>query len=63
MILVDETKLTNKCIAMIGEDYGMEYEMKNFSEESYKEYIEKIVERLQITPEELMEKLDIKKLV
>ena len=47
MILVDESKLVNGCIAMIGEAYGLKYDYNNYNEESYSEYLDKIVEMLE----------------
>ena len=47
MILVDESKLVNGCITMIGEAYGLKYDYDNYNEESYSEYLDKIVEMLE----------------
>lgn len=47
MILVDESKLVNGCIVMIGEAYGLKYDYNNYNEESYSEYLDKIVEMLE----------------
>ena len=46
MIVIDECKLTNGIIELIGECYGVKYDHSNWEEENYLEHIDYIVEML-----------------
>lgn len=50
MLLIDENKLTVGVISLIGQCYGMEYDYDNFDEDTYDEYIDEIVQKLQQEP-------------
>ena len=57
MIILDEKELRCSTLAMIGEDYGMEYDMNNYKEEDYDKYLESIVERFYFNTEEFKERV------
>lgn len=52
MLLIDETRLYNDVIALIGECYGIKYNYNEFNQETYDEYIDKIVEMLWVKKEQ-----------
>jgi hypothetical protein len=56
MIILNENKLRCSTLAMIGEDYEMEYDMNNFDEESYGEYLASIVKRFNFDVEDFKER-------
>lgn len=57
MIILDETKLRNGTLMMIGEDYGMKIEPYGITEEAYDEHIENIIERFRFDIDGFQEKL------
>lgn len=60
MILIDEYKLTNGAIALIGECYGMHYDQgKDYDPDEYDEYIASIVERFWFKESEEEEEEDL----
>lgn len=62
MILIDERRLTNGIIEVIGEAYGLKYDHKNFDSNTYQEHIHSVVEHLTpylVTIESDVEKCDI----
>lgn len=56
MIILDETKLRNGTLAMIGEDYGMKIS-KIKDEDDYDEYIEDVIDRFKIDVDTFSERL------
>ena len=52
MILIDEKKLTKGAINAIGESYGINYDFVNYTEDSYDEHIDKVVEKFYIGDKE-----------
>ena len=48
MLLIDERKLTNGVIDLIGECYDIKYDHSRYTDESYDEHIDKVVERFYI---------------
>ena len=57
MIILDEKKLRCSTLAMIGEDYNMKYDMKNYEEESYGKYLEDIVDRFFFNVDEFKDRI------
>jgi hypothetical protein len=52
MLLIDERKLTNGVISLIGECYGMKYDYSNYTGDSYDAFIDEVVERFYIGDKE-----------
>ena len=48
MLLIDENKLSKGAINAIGESYGINYDFDHFTEDSYDEHIDKVVERFYV---------------
>lgn len=57
MIIIDESKLTNGCIEMIGNAYGMTYDHKDYDRDTYEDFIDDVVERFKFDVDEFKEKL------
>ena len=57
MIVLDETKLSNGTLMMIGEDYGMEVNPYEVNQDEYYSYIKSIVERFKFDTEDFKERL------
>lgn len=57
MIIIDENKLTNGCIEMIGNAYGMVYDHKDYDRDTYEDFIDDVVERFKFDVDEFKEKL------
>ncbi len=56
MIILDESRLTNGTLSMIGQDYDMK--MPNMMDvEAYEEFIDDVVERFKFDIDEFKEKL------
>ena len=56
MIILDESRLTNGTLSMIGQDYDMK--MPNMMDvEAYEEFIDDVVERFKFDLDEFKEKL------
>ena len=58
MIILDENKLTNGTLAMIGQDYGMKIPSVT-NVEVYEEFIDDVVERFKVDVETFKERLSI----
>lgn len=52
MIILDESKLTNGTLSMIGQDYGMKMDV-----EAYEEFIDDVVERFKFDVDDFKERL------
>lgn len=48
MIVIDETKLSNGIIELIGRAYGMEPQGREYYMEEYQEYLDEVVEKLNL---------------
>lgn len=57
MIILDESKLSKGTLAMIGHDYGMEFDYKEYNQEDYEEFIDDVVERFLIDVDTFSERL------
>ena len=57
MIIVNENKLRKCDIELIGNAYGMRYDWNNWSEETYDEFIDSIVDRFRIDIDGFSERL------
>lgn len=57
MIIIDESKLTNGCIEMIGNAYGMTYDHNDYDRDTYEDFIDDVVERFKIDVDEFSERL------
>ena len=57
MIILDETKLTNGTLQMIGEDYGMKLSSPIEHPEWYEQEIDMIVDRFKFDVDSFKEKL------
>ena len=57
MIILDETKLTNGTLQMIGQDYGMKLSSPIEHPEWYEQEIDMIVDRFKFDIDEFKEKL------
>lgn len=56
MIILDESRLTNETLLMIGQDYDMK--MPNMMDaEAYEEFIDDVVERFKFDVDDLKERL------
>jgi hypothetical protein len=56
MIILDESKLTNGTLAMIGQDYGMKIPSAT-NVEAYEEFIDDVVERFKFDIDDFKERL------
>lgn len=56
MIILDENRLTNGTLSMIGQDYGMKIPSVT-NVEAYEEFIDDVVERFKFDIDEFKEKL------
>ena len=59
MIILDESKLTNGTLAMIGQDYGMKLSSPTEHPEWYEQEIDMIVERFKVDVETFKERISI----
>lgn len=59
MIILDENKLRNGTIQMIGEDYGMKLSSPTEHPEWYEQEIDMIVDRFKVDVETFKERLSI----
>ena len=57
MIILDETKLTNGTLAMIGQDYGMQLSSPTEHPEWYEQEIDTIVDRFKFDVDDFKERL------
>ena len=57
MIILDETKLTNRTLQMIGEDYGMKLSSPIKHPEWYEQEIDIIVDRFKFDIDDFKERL------
>lgn len=57
MIILDETKLTNGTLAMIGQDYGMKLSSPIEHPEWYEQEIDMIVDRFKFDIDDFKERL------
>lgn len=57
MIILDETKLTNRTLQMIGEDYGMKLSSPIEHPEWYEQEIDIIVDRFKFDIDDFKERL------
>ena len=57
MIILDENKLTNKTLQMIGQDYGMKLSSSIEHPEWYEQEIDMIVDRFKFDIDEFKERL------
>ena len=57
MIVLDENKLTNKTLQMIGQDYGMKLSSPIEHPERYEQEIDMIVDRFKFDIDEFKERL------
>lgn len=57
VIVLDETKLSNSTLMMIGEDYGMEINPYEISQDEYDSHIKSIVERFKFDTDDSKERL------
>ena len=58
MIILDENRLTNETLSMIGQDYGMKIPSV-MNVEAYEEFIDDVVERFKVDVETFKERLSI----
>ena len=56
MIILDESRLTNGTLAMIGQDYGMKIPSVT-NVEAYEEFIDDVVERFKFDIDDFKERL------
>jgi predicted hydrocarbon binding protein len=56
VIILDESKLTNGTLAMIGQDYGMKISSAT-NVEAYEEFIDDVVERFKFDIDDFKERL------
>lgn len=57
MIILDESKLNKGTLAMIGHDYGMQFNYKEYNQEDYEEFVNNVVERFYFDIDDFKEKL------
>jgi hypothetical protein len=57
MIILDENKLTNRTLQMIGQDYGMKLSSPTEHPEWYEQEIDMIVDRFKFNLDEFKEEL------
>ena len=57
VIVLDETKLSKGTLAMIGHDYGMLFNYREFNNDDYEEFITNVVDRFKFNIDEFKEKL------
>lgn len=57
MIIIDESKLTHNTIALIGRDYGMEYDYENYEVETYEAFVKSVIERFDFNVDDFKDKI------